>query len=65
MPARAPKPSDLLTARQIAEEYGIPRATADSIVRKLQTEGRVWSMAGLRRTLVRREGIEPVSGPTP
>jgi ribosomal protein S25 len=47
------KPDDLLTARQIADEYGLDPRVAESIVRNLGRKGKLVDTP-IRRRIVRR-----------
>lgn len=64
MTDRKPSPDDLLTARQIATEYGIPLRTAEGLMRNLGSKGKVERIEGFRRVFVRRRDVEPQSGGT-
>lgn len=55
---------DLLTARQISDEYGIPLRTAEGLMRNLGSKGKVERIKGFRRVFVRRRDVEPQSGGT-
>lgn len=61
---RKPAPDDLLTARQIAEEYHLPLRTAEGLMRNLGGKGKVVRIPGFRRVFVRRRDVEPQSGRT-
>lgn len=56
------KPDDLLTARDIAEQYGFSRTVAESIIRNLGKRGRLYEVPGVRRVFARRADVEPVQG---
>lgn len=58
------RPDDLLTARQIAEEYHLPKRTAENLVRNLGRRGLLVTFPGFRRAFVRRQDVEPQSGGT-
>jgi DNA-binding IclR family transcriptional regulator len=53
----APK-RNLMTVRQVSETYGLPQATAESLVRVLAREGRLYRFQGLRRVFVDRDDVE-------
>lgn len=58
MPSRtAPSPEDLLTARQVAEEYGIDQRIAESLLRKRGREGKLVYIEGFRRRFIRRRDV--------
>lgn len=60
MPER--KPDDMLTARDVYEQYGFSRATAESIVRRLCKDGKGYEVPGVRRVFVKRSDVEPRRG---
>ena len=67
MSERSPKPSDLLTAADIAEIYGFHIRTAENIVRKVaRAHGGpvevVIDGVPIRRLFVKREWVEPCIG---
>ena len=53
-------PDDLLTTRQIAEQYGIDQHTAESLMRNLGRRGLVVQFPGFRRVFVRRADLPTV-----
>lgn len=63
-PTRSKSPEDLLTARQIAEEYHLPKRTAENLVRRLGRQGKLVTFPGFRRCFVKRQDVEPQSGGT-
>lgn len=54
---RKPSPEDLLTARQIAEQYGIDQRIAESLLRKRGREGKLVYIEGFRRRFIRRRDV--------
>ena len=56
MPKR--KPDDVLTARQLVEQYGLAPRVAESIVRSLLRQGK-GVPSPIRRRLVRRRDVFP------
>lgn len=52
------KPDDLLTARQICEQYGLELRVAESIVRNLGRKGKLVETP-IRRRIVRRADAFP------
>ena len=64
---RKPRPSDLLTASDVAEIYGFHIRTAENIVRKVARANGgpvedVIDGVPIRRLFVRREWVEPCIG---
>lgn len=57
MPER--RPDDCLTAQDIAEQYGINPVVARNIVRRAGRAGLRVYVPGFKRTLVRRQDVEP------
>lgn len=55
---RKPKPTDLLTARMIADEYGWDIRHAESVVRAIGRQGGLVRIEGLRRIYIRRGDLE-------
>lgn len=53
-------PDDLLTARQIAEQYGLEPQVAQSLLRNLGRRGMLVTFPGFKRAFVRRRDVEPV-----
>lgn len=51
---------DLLTARDLAEQYGYSQTFANSIMRNLAKRGLLYEVPGVRRVLARRSDVEPV-----
>lgn len=62
MPEHKRSEDDLLTARQIAEEYGMPLGVAQDLVRNRDRNGLSVRFAGFRRVFVRRRDVEAQSG---
>jgi hypothetical protein len=56
--ARKPSGDDVLTARQLVEEYGLAPRVAESIVRSLLRQGK-GVPSPIRRRLVRRGDVFP------
>lgn len=56
------KPDDLLTARQIAEEFGMPLHVAQDLVRNRDRNGKSVRFPEFRRVFVRRCDVLPQSG---
>jgi hypothetical protein len=54
------RPDDLLTARDLADQYGFSRSTAESIVRRICKDGKGYSVPNFRRVFVKRADVEPV-----
>jgi DNA-binding IscR family transcriptional regulator len=54
---------DLLTARDIAEQYGISQRTAEGLLRNLGRRGLVETIPGFRRCFVRRKHVQPATRP--
>jgi len=52
------KTRQLLTVRQIQDEYGLPRATAESLMRALARDGKLVRIDGVRRVFAERDEIE-------
>jgi hypothetical protein len=57
MPDRKWSPDDLLTARQIATDYGIDQRVAESLMRQRGREGKLVYIEGFRRRFIRREDV--------
>lgn len=57
-----PEPDDLLTAREMSEQYGYSRTFAQSIIKNLSRRGLLYEVPGVRRVLARRRDVEPVHG---
>lgn len=58
MSGRRQRPDDVLTARQLTEEYGLAPRVAESIVRSLLSQGK-GVPSPIRRRLVRRGDVFP------
>ena len=56
--ARKPSPDDLLTARDLSDQYGLAPRVAESIVRSLLRQGK-GVPSPIRRRLVRRKDVFP------
>lgn len=54
---RKQSPDDLLTARAIANEYGIDQATVESLLKQRDREGKVVRLPDFRRRFIRRGDI--------
>lgn len=48
------KPDDLLTARQISDQYGLAQTTVESLLKQRDREGKVVRLEGFRRRLIHR-----------
>lgn len=59
-----PSPDDLLTVRQLSEQYGYPLSVAQSLVKNLSRRGLAERIPNFRRVMVRRRYVEPQSGGT-
>jgi hypothetical protein len=57
-PGRAPTGDDILTARQLVEQYGLAPRVAESIVRSLLRQGKGVALP-IRRRAVRRRDVFP------
>ena len=57
-------PDDLLTAREISIQYGMPLTVAQSLVRNRDRKGLAERYDGFRRVLVKRKHVETQSGGT-
>lgn len=57
MPERKPLDTDLLTARDIARDYGINQAIAESLLRQRDREGKVVRLPEFRRRFIARADI--------
>ena len=55
------KPDDLLTARQISEEFGMPLHVAQDLVRNRDRNGLSVRFDDFRRVFVRRRDVLPQS----
>lgn len=54
---RKAAPDDLLTARQVSEQYGIDQKIAESLLRKRGREGKLVYIEGFRRRFIRRRDV--------
>lgn len=52
------RPVELMTFRQLGEEYGLAPRTAETYGRRLAREYGVVRLPGLRRVFLRREDVE-------
>lgn len=52
------KPDDLLTAQDVAAQYGINPRVADSLLRQRGREGKLVYIEGFRRRFIRRGDID-------
>lgn len=57
------KPDDLLTARQIADEFGMPLHVAQDLVRNRDRNGKSVRFEGFRRVFVMRKHVMPERTP--
>ena len=55
------RPDDLLTARQISEEFGMPLHVAQDLVRNRDRNGLSVRFDDFRRVFVRRKDVLPQS----
>lgn len=55
------RPDDLLTAQDIADQYGINPRVVESLMRNLGNRDLVFRIDGFKRDFVRRRDIEPQS----
>lgn len=56
-PQRKQSPDDLMTARQVADQYGIDQATVESLLKQRDREGKVVRLPDFRRRFIRRGDI--------
>lgn len=56
------KPDDLLTARDVAEQYGMRQTVAENLVRNLGRRGLAVTVPGFRRIFVRRSDLGDALG---
>jgi hypothetical protein len=57
MPEQKRSGDDLLTARQISEQYGLDQRVAESLMRQRGREGKLVYIEGFRRRFIRREDV--------
>lgn len=51
------RPDDLLTARDIAIQYGMSQSVAESLIRQRDREGKVVRLADFKRRFIHRADI--------